>query len=70
MGDSGMKKGDSGGGLYTLHGDFVGIAVEFDAKVKEGISVSFQYRYKHAWHYSRYHYNYIIRTQLNNYDFI
>ncbi|CAI4223953.1 unnamed protein product [Auanema sp. JU1783] len=39
MGDSGMKKGDSGGGLYTLYGDFVGIAVEFDAKVKEGISM-------------------------------
>ncbi|KAE9546911.1 hypothetical protein FO519_009877 [Halicephalobus sp. NKZ332] len=39
MGDSGMKKGDSGGGLYTLHGDFIGIAVEFNTKVKEGISM-------------------------------
>lgn len=38
MGDSGMKKGDSGGGLYTLCGHFIGIAVEFDSK-NDGISM-------------------------------
>lgn len=34
-----MKKGDSGGGLYTLCGHFVGMAVEFDAEEKDGISM-------------------------------
>uniref|UniRef100_A0A914BXA9 Uncharacterized protein n=1 Tax=Acrobeloides nanus TaxID=290746 RepID=A0A914BXA9_9BILA len=34
-----MKKGDSGGGLYTLCGHFIGMAVKFDDKEKDGISM-------------------------------
>lgn len=39
MGDSGMKEGDSGGGLFTLCGHLIGMAVEFDALPNSEISM-------------------------------